>query len=229
MILQDIISKFVWTPYGIQCPDQPTFMLAHKFLREAILDRHLCLCKVIGFEVKSQVLTRSHTGTYIARHKQIAESYPEMMVLLSDKIFLTNSNRDIICNLRSGENTVDNTMFEGPEHEQISLIYRNNEICRVIEQTCQLKLKVIYDCGYRNNQVNSKRIGTDYFPCNTDFFLGDYVRVLPPDFTSNIVQLRFYNGCTQENLKTLLEYYWEAIQAGSLRKEERGWLQNFMQ
>ena len=229
MILQEIISKFVWTPYGIQCPDYATMKLAHKFLREAILDRHLCVCKVIGFEIKSATMSRAHTGTYIARHKQIAESYPEVMLNLSDKVFMTSLNGEITCGLETGQNTTHDTVFRDSEGKEVPVLFQNPDICRVIDKTCALRLKVVYDCGYRYCQANSKRIGSDFFPCYTDFYVGDFFRVLPPEPSGNIVSIRYYNGADVKMLQEMLQRYWVITQSGSLRKEEREWLQSFMQ
>lgn len=228
MILKDIIYSYAWTPYGIVCPDVNSMKLAHKFLREAILDRHLYVCKVIGFEIKSNVMSRAHAGTYIARHKQIAESYPEIMLNLQDKVFLTPNSKDLQCELKSGENKITTVGFMDADKNPVPALYTREDICRVIDKTCTLKLKVVYDCGYRYCQQNSKKVGSECFPSYTDFSVHEFFRILPPEPSGTTINLRYYNGATEASLKQLLAQYWSAIQSGSLRKEEREWLQNFM-
>ena len=86
-MLKKILNELQWTPYGIACPDAKTAHTVHKFLREAVLDRHIYLSKIIGFAVKSSTHFSVYSGTYIARHVQLGESYPELTVKLSDKIY----------------------------------------------------------------------------------------------------------------------------------------------
>lgn len=228
MFIQDLLTKCNWTVYGVECPDANMTAMAHKFLREAILDRHLFVCKVIGFDFTVGSMSRAHAGTYIARNKQIGESYAEVMLNMSDKVLLTTSNGDITVEITDGQNTVHNVTFENSEHQPVPILYTNENVCRVLDKSCLLKLKVVYDCGYRTCQQNSKKIGADYFPCYTDFYVGDFFRVLPPE-PGNIVAIRFYNGGTIEMLKLLFERYLQTILAGGLRKEEREWLRGFMQ
>ena len=78
MILDDILDKYQWSPLGIITPDAVTARKVFKFLREAILDNHIYVTKAIGFKFDSNYTARSHTGTYIARHVQIGDSYAEV-------------------------------------------------------------------------------------------------------------------------------------------------------
>lgn len=229
MILEDILNTFEWTPYGINCPDYITMRTAHKFLREAILDRHMYVCKVIGFDISTSAMSRGHAGTYIARHRQLCESYPEVMLHLQDKLFMTTSNADLRVTLNAGENTIGNVEFLNDKREPVRPLYLDEEVCRVIDKTCTLRLKVVYDCGYRSCQQNSKKLGSDYFPCFTDFYTGDFFRVLPPEPSGNTINVKYYNGATKEDLRLLLTNWLNAIVSGGIRKEERVWLRSFMQ
>lgn len=229
MILEDILNTYQWSPYGIECPTHEAFLFAHTFLREAVLDRHINVCKVIGFEVISPTSTRAHVGTYIAKHQLMGESYPELMVLFGDKIFLTDQSKDISCEVKCGPNSM-NQMQLVSDGEPVQAIYVNPHVCRVLDKFCKINFKVLYDCGYRSSQANSKRIGSKYFPCYTDFSLEDFVRILPPDLTpsNRTIAIRYYNGCTPEIFRDLLDKYWKTIQSGAQRKEEKEWLQSFM-
>ena len=101
MILETVLNKLEWTPYGIQCPDIMTAKIVHKFVREAVLDRHIYLNKVIGFTINTNNTFRPFAGTYIARHKQIGESYPEIMVVKSLHLMYNITDMPLYINWRN--------------------------------------------------------------------------------------------------------------------------------
>ena len=92
-MLDYVLNKTVWTPYGIECSDHATAKKVHKFMREAVLDRHICIRKVIGFSIHGDNGNKLYSGTYIARHINMGDSYPELAVVYSDKVFMTTANQ----------------------------------------------------------------------------------------------------------------------------------------
>lgn len=228
MILQNILNDFTWTDYGIQCPDAYTAKAVHSFLREAILDRHIYINKIVGFKIKAASVMRAHAGTYIARHKQLAESYPEILTMLLDKVFLDTFDTELSAVLSQGANNLNTVNFTDSNGKVVDVLYTNPDICRVIEKNCVLQVKSVYDCGYRDMRLNSKKIGSEYFPCYTDFTLAEYFKIPPLIPGSTLVPIRFYHGANKEQLRGILTKYLVTIQTGGLRKEEKEWLQNFM-
>lgn len=228
MLLETILNKLEWTPYGIACPNPETAKIVHKFMREAVLDRHIYLSKVIGFTINSNNTFRPYAGTYIARHKQIGESYPEIMVMLQDKVFVNTSCNELTAALGTGMNTVLTSPFQSDRDTVVETLYVNPEICRCLTKQTNFKVKIEYDCGYRDMATNSKRISQDYFPCYTDYTLHEYVRVLPMEEGSTLVPIRYYNNMSIDTFKQILTKWFIYIQTNSLKKEESLWLQNFM-
>lgn len=227
MILDYILNNCTWTRLGIDCPDANSARLVHKFLREAILNRHLYVCKAIGFEIKSTFKSRPHAGTYIARHTQVADSYPEVMVHLQDKLFLTNKSCVARTSLKSGGNTVDSTQFYVDGKYEISAIATSPYICRVTEQSVFFNLQLSYDCGYKSCSENSRALENSFFPCNTDFYAGDFFRVLPPVFGSSQIRINYYNNVDYNTLRELLSNWAEAVRMRNVRKEELTWVLSF--
>lgn len=228
MILETVLNKLEWTPYGIQCPDIMTAKIVHKFVREAVLDRHIYLNKVIGFTINTNNTFRPFAGTYIARHKQIGESYPEIMVNLLDKVFIDVDGSVVNTTLQTGMNTVETSPFWNSCNNYVETLYTNPNICRCLTKTTNFQVRLEYDCGYRSMSLNSKSLSSEYFPCYTDYSLQDYVRVLPMLQDSTIVPIRYYNGMDTIKFRKLLSKWLIHIQKNSLKKEETLWMQNFM-
>lgn len=224
MILDEVLNA-QWSPYGVTAASAADAKRFHKFLREAVLDRHICTHKVIGFLIDSNVATRGHVGTYIARHMQIGESYPQMIVNLLDKVFLDIKANSAKCLLKTGLNTLDNNSFGDGRNATYEVLRTNPEICRCLFNETYLTVKLAYDAGYRSMQENSKELGGKYFPCYTDFSLSDFVRVLPMQPGSKLIPVRFYSGMTLDKFKQIL-LEWKAFAGtGGLRKEDGVWLQ----
>lgn len=229
MILDDIV-KAQWTPYGIQASSPSEAKVMHKFLREAVLDRHICLHKVIGFRIASSVDLRVGIGTYIARHLQIGESYPQMIVNLQDKVFLNMPTDEAMCQIQCGVNTLENNRFSNSRDVVYSVLYTDPIICRCLYDAAYLNVKLLYSSGYRSMQENSKLLEDTYFPCYTDYSLQEYVRVLPRTENNNLIPVRFYNGMTSQLFTQILSEWRTFISMGNLNKEEALWVQHgFMQ
>lgn len=228
MILDRILNEFTWTPYGIVCPDVATTRVVHKFMRELILDRHLYVNKVIGFSFKN-AQERKYTGTYIARHTQLGESYPELMCKLQDKIIINSKESSFLCVLKTGVNNISDMMIanDGDANRQAHFLCTNDEVCRVLDGSPILQLATQYDCGYLHMRNNSKKLSNEYFPCCTDFSAGDFFRVLPLAVNTTLIPIRFYYDGTPEILKSLLQQYCDTVKSGALRKDDKAWIQMF--
>lgn len=227
MIINYLLEQCKWTPYGIECPNVNVALKLHKFLREAILDRHLYVCKAVGFELRSPHKLRNHMGTYIARHQQIGESYPELMVNLSDKLFLSNISDVVRSVAKNGVNTVHDLKLYHNRDIEVPCLYTNETYCTAIDKDVLFNVHLAYDCGYRHSSVNSALLSDTFFPCCTDFYAGDFFKVLPPDFSSSTVRINYYHGATPDTLRMLFSYWRDAYNTNSIRKEEMEWLQSF--
>lgn len=220
-----------WVAEGISCNNVQTAKIVHKFLREAILDRHLPVTKVIGFKIKSSNTFRVAQSTYIARHKQIGESYPEIMNNLSDKVWLDVGSNDAHIPLNTGMNTLENTMVQ-PNHQFTvdtppTVLYVNPNICRCLQKTADLEIILKIGTGYSSMAANSKEIDSSYFPCSTDFSVAEFFRILPFTSETNVVPIRYYNGATPEVLKQLLNLWKTEMEYKVIERGDRRWLSAF--
>lgn len=231
-ILDSILFEMEWTPYGIQCQNKSQFNLVHKFMREAVLDRHIFVSKVIGVGVSTGESMKQAAGkTYIARHGSLGESYPELTVTLQDKIFMIKDTAKLSVNLENGENTLPSATFIS-KGKEVECLYANPEICRALRPGVILSLQTAYNCGYRSMADNSKALvsqkSSSYFPCNTNFSLAQFVRVLPP-MDGNQVIIRVYNGMTLDKFREILINWKEKLDSGVIPKEEKEWIASFGQ
>ena len=196
-MLDMILDKLSWNPYGIVCPDSATAKKVHKFLREAILDSHVYITKVVGFSVSESNNAKTNSGNMIARHSNVGESYPEIMTNLSDKIFLDTQEDTYVMKLHQGLNTLNDNSFEGKLFDPTAkVLYSKPDICCCLSKETMFELKLKYDCGYSSMATNSALIDGEYFPCYTYFTLEPYVRILPMLPGATVVPVRYYNGCT---------------------------------
>lgn len=225
----DLIMGLQWTSYGIQCPDAQVAHKVHRFLREAILDRHVYISKVIGFTIQTNNTFRASTGDYITRHEQIGESYPEMMVKLQDKVFLNAGSKYLDSVLTTGMNDVVSSPFGGFGSDNITeVLYENPETCRCLKKETILRVAIMYDCGYKHASENCKNFDKTFYPCNTDFSLAPFFRVLPMVPGSVLVPIRYYNGATESQLKDILNKWSLYMKTGSIKEVERLWWQDFV-
>lgn len=228
MVLDSIINKLQWTPYGIACTDTATTRIVHKFLREAILDRHIYVHKIIGFAVNSTKEFRPYSGVYIARHKQLGESYPEIMVNLQDKVFINTLGDSLDTVLVTGENNVIDQPFGDMRDYKAEVLYTNPYICRCLDKETIFRVRIQYDCGFKSMADNTKSLEDQFFPCYTDYSLSDYLRVLPMEPGATLVPIRYYHGITEAQFKDILTAWYVYVQTGSLKEEETLWMRSFM-
>lgn len=227
MVLETILNSLMWTPYGIECGSVEMARIVHKFLREAVLDRHIYISKVIGFSVKTNNTFRPHSGMSIARHPQIGESYPEIMNNLSDKVFIGVNTDYLDTVLTVGDNDVVNQPFGDLRDYAAEVLYENPRICRCLMKETIFRVRIQYNCGFVSMPENSKVLTPDFFPCYTDYSLAEFFRVLPRTQDSTLVPIRYYNGATEQQFKDILSKWLVYSKTNSVSKEEALWMQSF--
>lgn len=227
MFLQDILDNAQWTEQGIVCSNADSAWCVYKFIREAILDRHIYHSKVIGFCIQGTTVERSHVHRTISRNKQIGESYPEIVVNLLDKVFLDTSSSHLLNTLQAGNNVMGTQKWGANRDSETDVLYVNPNICRCLRDSCTLKVQIAYDCGYRSMAQNSNSLGKQFFPCYTDYSLQEYVRVIPMTYGSNVVKINYYNNMTVDKFKGILSKWSEHCKSKDIKKEELVWLQSF--
>lgn len=227
-MLNTILDKLQWTPYGIECGSPELAKVVHKFLREAVLDRHIFVTKVVGFTITSNSKTDVVTGNYIARHSQIGESYPEIMVNLLDKLFLDVNDDYSDMLLMTGMNTCENNSFGDLRDFKAQMLYLNPAICRCLTGNTILRVRLTYDCGYKSMAENSKLLTNEFFPCYTDYSISEFVRVLPMVQPSSLVPIRYYNGMTIDIFKNILAKWNIYLMSNNVKSEEKTWVSHFV-
>ena len=225
----DIFDKQTWNEAGIICRDAETTKRLHKFLREAVLDRHIYLNKAVCFRFMSTEADKRSDITNIARDRAIGDSYFQMILNIKDLIVLNTEVKSVKFNLHKGENfTTDSQFYES--RTPYDVIYTNPYLCRCLRGEVILELKLQYDCGYAPIEKNSGLVTgrSNYFPCFTDYSLQEYVRILPmdPAGDARTIPIRYYNGFTKEQFQTLLKS-WLAIAKRDKREEEQKWLEKY--
>lgn len=227
MLFDVLFSQLEWNDYGIVCHDPKLAKHIHTFMREAILDRHIYLRKVTSFAVSvKKPVGVSDRSRSIGRNSSIGESYPELMLNLSDKIFYQTTTDTAKVSLDVGNNTIQMHPFTN-KGETIKTLFSNPNICRVIHGTGTLEVNLTYDCGFRDMSLNTNGIGKEFFPCYTDYSVADYFRVLPEITNGSLVSIRCCNNASMNDLKSLLVQWLVPNNRDNIKKEEREWLQNF--
>lgn len=225
MIFEKLLHGCVWNGNTIIAPSEEDAKVIHKFLREAVLDSHLYVTKVIGFAIGAAD-SRNQSDTYISRHTQMGDSYVEMMVNLQDKVFINAPDNELTLLLEPGEVYVKDGYVQS-FHTQIRTLSTSPYICRNLSKECLLQLRLATSCGYRSIDANSHLIDESYFPMYTHFNISDYVRVIPKREGLNYITLSFYHGFTVEDFKTVLENNYKLYQQHAMRKGEEKWVQSF--
>ncbi len=200
--------------------------LVFSFLHEAVLDSRLYIAKAIGFQVSVPDM-RARSSTYIARHTEIADSYVEIMKYLQDKIFLTR-DVEVSIPLRVGVNTMETTTVV-KSRKPVECRYVDPYICRVLRKECSIKLVLALGNGYMDMQKCSSEIGPKYFPLYTYFYLGDFVRILPPIPGDKTVRLRYYHGFTGNDFTYILQENSQLFHSRNMKEDTRKWMLSFGQ
>lgn len=206
MFLDDVLQQCTFDQLGIKANGIPPMKL-FKFIREAILDRYIYLYKVAGYKLTSTL--KAHYGVDISRSRDMCDSYIEMAVNLSDKLFYDSPNKLILAIVTSDCYTVDTVTFKGNATTYHPL-YTNPYCCRSVDgKPREVTLYLRYGNSYASMYSNYKYLNDEsFFPCVTDFTLDPFIRVLPrpndtPD-SEDLIRLRYYNGMTPEIFKGIM-------------------------
>lgn len=226
MLLDNIINGTVQiTEKGIQCATPDGAWRVFNFMRQAILDRHIYISKAVGVQFVKDVHAKASVNgnIHIEGYYNCGESYPELMVHLSDKIYLVPPNTesiDIQCN--PGVVNVPDVL------NTAGVLYRDPYMLRVLTNSMVMRLILKYDCGFRTMSYNSK-VSSKMFPFYTDNSLADFVRVLPMERGQTFVPMKFLHGMNVVKFNMILKNWHTAIVARDINKEELLWLQRFGQ
>ncbi len=208
------------------------FPIYFKFLRELILDRHLMVYKPDAFAINGTGGGKAKERHYAIGESIIELSVLFMDKLALASIY----NKDSVnmqeefnarIDLQCGKNGLDTgvtitvpdlmpiaygSQYEVPCGKRtVQILYTDPYLCRVVrEQPVSLNISFksgfgIRDAGKKSyNNVDTRF--SNYFTCNTDYSIQDYVRVLPPR-DDKIIRLKYYNGMTENIFKGLLFDY----------------------
>ena len=90
-MLDEIINAIVTQGSDDIQTNSPTeFRRFNRFLRQAILDRHICVTKAIGVSFTNHTPSMKRAAHMVALegYETVGESYPELMLKMQDKLFL---------------------------------------------------------------------------------------------------------------------------------------------
>lgn len=226
MLLNSIVNGAVQiTEKGIQCSTPDGAWRVFNFMRQAILDRHIYITKAVGVHFLKDVHAKpsANGNIHIEGYYNCGESYPELMVHLSDKIYLvppSTEKLDITCN--PGIVRVPDVLNTS------GVLFTDPYMLRVLSNSMVMQLTLKYDCGFRTMSFNSK-VSSQMFPFYTDNSLDSFVRVLPMQRGQTLVPMRFLHGMTVAKFMTILTNWNNAAIARDINKEELVWLQSFGQ
>lgn len=224
MVLNDILNQGVQiVPNGFQCSTPDGAMKVFKFIREAVLDRHIYITKAVGVRFTNDVHSKADSDgkVHIEGYYNCGESYPELMLNFNDKVFLTDPSTEIITiPCRVGRMSIDKVM------DADSILYQNPYIAQVLSNSMSIELAVRYSCGFSSMSENSK-VSSDMFPFMTDYSLSEYVRVLPMLYGETLIRLKFLHGMTMVKFINILRKWNLLAEQYRIKKEELIWLQSF--
>lgn len=235
MILSEVIQhSAAWDSVGYHCTDAEQYRRFYRFLRQAILDRHIPQSKVIGVSyIKSdKSIKRLKSFVNIEGNDSVGESFPELMLNLQDKIFLptqapSRTLKQYSCTLPTGVHTIMDSKIQDAEQRAVPVLYTKPDMCTVMNDSVIIELHIYYGCKYMDMSATSHLLTKNVFPFYVDYSLQDYIRILPrrPEDTDNTIKIRMYNGMTKDLFIQLL-YDWEtALSNIDFGTEEKLWLQ----
>lgn len=228
-MLSDILmSQVQWTPYGIVCRDSEQAKMLHKFLREAILDRHVYISKAVSFTFDISNPVNAESNKSIGRNANIGESFPDIINNLSDKVFYKTNAKHAKIDLFAKNNTMSDSRFMN-RIEELEVLYINPNICRLIAGTGALHINIDYNCGFSSMSDNSATKPKSHFPCYTDFSIAEYFRIPPMEKGASLVPIRYYYNATPDVLQSILIKWLLPENRDQIKEEEKLWLQRYDQ
>lgn len=225
MLIHKILNELKVTDRGIMCRSEQERKLVHKFIREAVMDRRIPVYKVTGVAITSLTAKSVYTASQIARNKQIGESYVELAVNMLDKTFIVTNNDTLTADLHVGENSLPKVQFKA-YNKEAKCFYTNPKLCRVIDGNVGMKIAIERSTGYKSMAQNSETLKSGFFPCNTDFSINDFVRVLPV-VDGIYVPIKFFNGFDVDMFNALLILWRIDIDKKIVNEGDKEWLYSF--
>ena len=239
MLLDEIINALTTqNSDDIQTNSPTEFRRFNRFLRQAILDRHICITKAIGvsFTCHTPTMKRAAHTVALEGYETVGESYPELMLNMQDKIFLdftTSIASTGVVALQAvpklGENYLPTLMFKKSLMEAdtsaVRVLHTNPYVMNLLATPLVMVVHTYYASGYLDMSKTSRIMDDKVFPFNTDFSLQDYVRILPPRPGDTAIKLRYYNGMNRNYFIAILKRWRQYIETNNCRKEERLWMQ----
>lgn len=239
MLLDEIINAIVTQGSDDIQTNSPTeFRRFNRFLRQAILDRHICVTKAIGVSFTNHTPSMKRAAHLVALegYETVGESYPELMLKMHDKLFLDFTTPlgnigvvplQVVPKL--GENTVPDLSFKKSLMESnssaVKVLYTNPYVMNLLATPLVMVIHTYYSSGYLDMSKTSRIMEDKIFPFNTDFSLQDYVRILPPRPGDTAIKLRFFNGMTRNYFIAILSRWKQYLETNNCRREEKLWLQ----
>lgn len=229
-ILHPLISEGIYLNNEIRFPSVDKAMKAHKFLREAILEREVPITKAIGVEF---VLDPSSTSGKeplsreasipLEGYSKCGESYPELMVNLQDKVWLTSryidyflghaeESSDCRMNAPTLEMQVHNHSLYQDKSMPVCLMLKDKVFRNMYNDRLAIKIHVAYGRGLVSLSRNSRRLmslvpkiaSREAFPFQTDYSLAPFIRVLPVRQYTESVPIMCLHGMTGELFRGVL-------------------------
>lgn len=226
MLFDVLFSQVEWTPYGLQCQDAETAKKLHSFLREAILDRHVYVSKIISFTFDISNPINAGSNRSVGRNINVGESFTDIIINLQDKVFIQTNATSARIDLEAKENTLLNAKFKDRSGD-LNVLYTDPKVCRLVNGTGAMHVALAYDHGFRTMDKNSDDKPKSHFPCYTDFSIADYFRIPPMDKGSTLVPIRYYHNANSDALRSILYKWLVPDNRSNLEDEEKVWLQHY--
>lgn len=235
MILSEVIQALAQgSETEIRCSNAEQYALYFRFLRQAVLDRHIPHYKVIGVSyVRSdKSLKRLRSFVNIEGNDSVGESFPELMLNLQDKIFLLKGEQSgrvvpVTCTASTGTLTAPQAEFRNEAQSSVQYLYTNKSVFTVMNDIVIIQLHLQYGVKFHDMAATSKLLTKTVFPFYVDYSLQDYVRILPPmqGLRDNVIRLRYSNGMTKSIFLSILNEWYDSLQVRDFGQEEKLWLQ----
>lgn len=191
-----------------------------KMVREAILDCHVPVTKVIGFSVVSRNDSTGRTDV-ASRSTLLLENNIEVMRNLSKVTFLPQRGevKKYFVSTRAPQMNMD--LEYDPVYATDDLFATEGNSLKVLDQNVKLFtpqgpviLRLLLHNGtgqftfeeslQKTIEVLKDNAKGSYIGVPVNFSLNDYIRILPPDM--GIMRYRLYNGMTDE----IMNQFWDA-------------------
>lgn len=227
MFLDTLLACSEFTPTSIQFPNADFAHKAFLFLRQAVLDRHIGIVKAIGVDFVHNAQNKLSIDNLVSieGYSNCGESYPELMLNLQDKIFLTDmAKTSFTVDVNKGDIKITDVTFPGA-----LVLHENDRFLRVLTNSMGVVVHVAYGNGYHSISRNSKIIPKGAFPFSADYTLAPFVKILPVRDMQTAIPVKYQHGMTHALFKGLLAQWAPVSTSNDFGAEELKWLQSFEQ